>query len=597
MRMKKNTFKFNPKRYVEEMASILKKVRKEVRVKKSLFNNNDLQKILLQCPDKHKNLFRRSHLIAGYHYLVSKKLLKKNNTLVNALRMKPIRTQSGVTPVTVLTKPFPCPGKCIFCPNDVRMPKSYLSDEPGAQRAAMNKFDPYLQVYNRLLALKEIGHNVEKVELIVLGGTWSFYPEPYQIWFIKRCFDSMNDFPLRDRRKKISTKNIYKNAKQMYANQTYNSAIAKISKGKFFTKDEQASWIGLEKAHTKNESAFCRNVGLVLETRPDYINEKEVIKLRRFGATKIQIGVQSCNDNILNKNKRGHTQKETKHAINLLRLAGFKIHAHWMPNLYGASVTSDICDYKKLWTPPYSPDELKIYPTSIIANTELYTLYKNGHYKPYSYNDLLKLFVNILPMTPRYVRLTRIVRDIPSGDIMAGNKFTNFRQIGENEVLHLGKKLQDIRSREVKDLQVALKDLKLEIIKYKTSIGVEYFLSYRTKKDNVSFKAFAKEDKIAGFVRLSLPKKSESKKNFMFEIQNRAMIREVHIYGQAVGIGQKQKGKAQHLGLGTKLIILAEDLAKRMGYAGIAVISAIGTRKYYRKRGFKASGMYLLKNL
>ena len=594
MYMEKNTFEFNPKIYAKEMTSILKEVKKEVRIKKSLFNNNDLQKILLQYPDKDKNLFRRSHLIAGYHYLISKKLFKKSDEIIKVIRMKPIRTQSGVTPVTVLTKPFPCPGQCIFCPNDVRMPKSYLSDEPGAQRAAMNKFDPYLQVYNRLLAFKEIGHNVEKVELIVLGGTWSFYPEPYQIWFIKRCFDAMNDFPSYDHRKEITTGNIYKNAKPKQMAQTYNNAIAKIAGGKFFSKNEHATWEELERSHKKNETALCRNVGLVLETRPDYINEKEVIKLRRFGATKIQIGIQSCDDIILNKNKRGHTQKETQNAINLLRLAGFKIHAHWMPNLYGASVASDIKDYKKLWTPPYSPDELKIYPTSIIANTELYTLYKDGRYKPYSYDDLLNLFLHILPMTPRYVRLTRIVRDIPSNDIVAGNKFTNFRQIGENEVLNSGKKLQDIRSREVKQMNITLKNLLLEKIQYKTPVSTEYFISYKTKMYPNNKK---EGDKIVGFLRLSFPKKTESKNNFMPEIRNSAMIREVHVYGQVVGISQKQKNKTQHLRLLTKLIELAEKMVKKSGYKKLAVISAIGTREYYRKRGFEKSGMYLSKNL
>lgn len=585
-------YTFQPHLYKKPLIFILKNIQKNLE-KNEILPYNDFQKVLAKFPDKNKNLFRRSHLIAGYHYLVSKNLLKKNDILIKALQMKPVRTQSGVTPVTVLTKPFPCPGACIFCPNDTKMPKSYLADEPGAQRAAMNRFDPYLQTYNRLLTFQEIGHNVEKVELIVLGGTWSFYPEHYQIWFIKRCFDAMNDFPLHDHRKKITTENIFKNEKPKHSKQSYNNTITKIAQGKFFSKNERATWAELEKTHKKNETAFCRNVGLVLETRPDYINEKEVIKLRRFGATKIQIGIQSTNDSVLLKNKRGHTQKETMRAIELLRLAGFKIHGHWMPNLYGATVSSDIQDYKILWTPPYSPDELKIYPTSIITNTELYKFYKQGKYKPYTYHELLKVLTNSIASTPRYVRLTRIVRDIPSDDIVAGNKFTNFRQIAENEILKKGKKLQDIRSREVKNLRIALKDLKKEKIKYKTTVSTEYFLSYKTKTDP----AIRGASKIAGFLRLSIPKKFFSKNNFISEIRNCAMIREVHVYGQAVGIGQKQKGKAQHLGLGTKLIELASKIAKKSGYQQLAVISAVGTREYYRQRGFKDKGMYLTRFL
>lgn len=541
------------------MIFLLGLIQKEL--KKNKLNSDILQKILSQRPDKNHNLFRRSHLIAGYHYLVSKKLLKKNDALVNVFQMKPIRTQSGVTPVTVLTKPFPCPGTCIFCPNDVRMPKSYLAEEPGAQRALINKFDPYLQTYNRLLALKEIGHNVEKVELIILGGTWSCYPEAYQIWFVKRCFDAMNNFP--------------------------HPSYPPLTKGGKIGGVKISTWGELEKAQEKNEKAFSRNVGLVLETRPDFINEKEVIKLRRFGATKIQIGIQSTSNRLLELNKRGHDAKTTVHAIKLLRLAGFKIHGHWMPNLFGATVADDIKDYKNLWTPEFSPDELKIYPTSIIANTELNKLYRQSKYKPYSYNELLKVFTHILPATPRFVRLTRIIRDIPSQDIVAGNKFTNFRQIAEREIAKLGKKLQDIRSREVKNLQVALNDLKIEILKYPTDAGYEYFISYKTKKG----------DKIAGFLRLTILKKKISAQNFISEIQNCAMIREVHVYGSVVGIGKKSKGKAQHLGLGTKLMEKAFEIAKKSGYKKIAVISAIGTREYYRKRGFKHNGMYLFKNL
>lgn len=557
-----------------------------------LLTGEQLRKILVKYPYEKKYLFKRSHLIAAYRLLTAGGEIPKNDRLLHALKMKPIRTQSGVTPVTVLTKPFPCPGRCIFCPNDVRMPKSYIASEPGAQRAERNAFDPYLQTYNRLLAFYHLGHSVDKVELLILGGTWSSYPESYQIWFLKRCFDALNDFPHRDQRKYIRTKNIFANSSNTPSlkNATYNEIIMRIAQGdlkNIFPDEEKARWEELFEAQKMNERAYCRNVGLVLETRPDCITEEEVIKLRRFGCTKVQIGIQSVRDNILRLNKRGHTQKETTKAIALLRLAGFKIHAHWMPQLYGATVESDITDYQKLWQPPYSPDELKIYPTSIIQNTELYKLYKEGKYQPYTDEKLLHLLTTIIPQTPRYVRLSRIVRDIPSTEIVAGNKTPNLRQIAEAEIKKQGKKLQDIRGREIKDQCVSLEDLEEEIISYPTTVSTEYFLSFKTKKT----------DKIAAFLRLSLPHIQKSKNHFIEELRGCAHIREVHVYGEAVGIGRRESGRAQHLGLGTRLIHMAENISKREKYKKLAVISAIGTREYYKKRGFINGNLYLIKNL
>ncbi len=287
---------------------------------------NSLQTILKKYPKGGKGLYRHDDLVKAYRELVKKNEIKSSKKIEERIRMKPTRTQSGVATVTVLMRPFMCPGMCIFCPNEPNMPKSYIASEPGAQRALTYKFDPYLQTYNRIKALQDIGHNTEKIELIILGGTCSVYPEEYIIWFVKRCFDAMNSF-----------------------------------NGKTYEADngiEGITWEQLEQAQHINESTVCRNVGLVLETRPDYITKEEVIRFRRLGATKIQIGLQSLDDDILNLNLRGHTTKESKRAFELLRLAGFKIHAHWMPNLYGSNVKKDIKDFKKLWSKEYSPDEL-----------------------------------------------------------------------------------------------------------------------------------------------------------------------------------------------------------------------------------------------
>lgn len=516
------------------------------------WRENSLQTILKKFPKDGKGLYRHDELVSAYKELVKDGELKPSKTVEERIRMKPTRTQSGVATVAVLMKPFACPGQCIFCPNDIRMPKSYIANEPGAQRALKNEFDPFNQTYNRIKALQNIGHNTDKIELIILGGTCSFYPEEYQIWFVKRCFDAMNSF----------------------GTDSYNSNDDGIN---------DISWEKLLEAQKINETAVCRNVGLVLETRPDYITEEEVIRLRKLGATKIQIGIQSLDDEILELNRRGHSTKESKKAFELLRLAGFKIHVHWMPNLYGSNVKKDIKDYKRLWDKEYSPDELKIYPTSVIKDTLLETYYNEGKYTPYTHDDLLSLFTNILPNTPRYCRLTRVVRDIPSTEILVGNKSTNFRQIAEKEIAKQGKKIQDIRSREIKGENITWDDIQLETIKYNTTVSKEYFISYKTKKT----------DRICSFLRLSLPKKD----SYIDEIKGMAMIREVHVYGSLVNIGSDSSGESQHLGLGKKMIEIAEGISLKEGFNNIAVITAIGTKLYYEKRGFVKNPLYMTKKL
>jgi elongator complex protein 3 len=523
--------------------------------RKKKWDENSLQKILRNYPKEGKGLYRHDELVSTYNDLVKKGVIEEEKVIEDRIRLKPTRTQSGVAIVTVLMKPYPCPGECIFCPSVSNMPKSYIASEPGAQRALTHDFDPYEQTKYRIKALRDTGHNTDKIELIVLGGTCSTYPENYQIWFIKRCFDAMNSFDKEYELNDIS--------------------------------EDSITWNDLYKAQNFNETAQCRNVGLVLETRPDFITENEIVRMRKLGATKIQIGVQALDDKILELNKRGHGVKDTKEAFRLLRTAGFKIHAHIMPNLYGSNLKRDIKDYRKLWSKDYSPDELKIYPTSILPDTELFELYNKGDYKPYTENELLEYFTKTLPHTPRYVRLTRIIRDIPSDEIVAGNKATNFRQIAEQRIEELGLKIEDIRSREIKDEEISWDDIEEEILTYKTSISTEYFISYKTKVD----------DKICGFLRLSIPKKGVSKNNFIEELRDSSIIREVHVYGTSVNIGEDSEGQPQHLGLGKELIKRAEEISKENGFKRISVISAIGTRKYYEKRGFERGELYMNKAL
>jgi elongator complex protein 3 len=572
--------------------------------------NEQYVKLIKKYPRKSGRLFSKEDLVGYYRELAGTEgLIPYSDSFIEKIRMKPVRTQSGVAPITVLTKPFPCPGKCIFCPNDIRMPKSYLSDEPGAQRAERNYFDPYLQTYNRLQALHNIGHVVDKAEIIVLGGTWSYYPEKYQIWFIKECFRALNDFGVRDDR--LAVEKRYEEMQVELENQlkyglsndplqndeklhehkidgnlmdkSYNQAVSELyvapERVGGFDQYQQASWQDLSAEQLENESAAVRSVGLVIETRPDNISEAEVMRVRRLGCTKTQIGVQSLQDDVLEKNKRGHNVAATRRAFRLLRQAGFKIHAHWMANLYGSTVEKDIEDFKQLFSDPdFKPDELKVYPCSLIGSAELMQYYKKGLWKPYSHEELLEVVTSAIKSTPEYCRLTRIIRDIPSTDIVVGNKLTNFRQVAEDSMKAAGEEGQDIRSREIRAQKYVHTDLELKDIVYETSVSTEHFLQFIVKESN----------QIVAFLRLSLPKEQ----SFIAELANSAMIREVHVYGELVQLGDRTSARSQHKGLGTELIEYAKGLATEEKFEKISVISAIGTRGYYRKRGFSDGDLY-----
>ena len=559
------------------------------------------------------HMYGRDELIRGYRAFAGQDGLPPYDpATLQRMRLKPVRTSSGVTPVTVLTKPFPCPGECIFCPNDVRMPKSYLSDEPGAQRAEQNSFDPYLQTYSRLQAYYNNGHPVDKVEVIILGGTWSFYPETYQIWFVKRIFDALHDFGAGVSRvdeveaalwggsqlhPDHNTMNVLLQGADLA--QSYNQVVQTIyrdemrrsrevaddaSRGRERSLvDEYATWDELAEVHRTNETAECRCVGLVVETRPDHISEEEVLRIRRLGCTKVQIGFQSLNDEVLRLNRRGHTVAATRRAVRLLRQAGFKIHAHWMPNLYGSSPADDVADYARMFDDPdFRPDELKIYPCSLIESAELMRHYQAGTWRPYSHDELLGVLTECFLKTPEYCRLTRVVRDIPGTDIVDGNRMTNFRQVVENVLAARGQQSADIRAREVRHRRVDPDALQLDEQHYSTGASDEIFLQY-----------IDAERAIAGFLRLSLP----TAPPLTGELAGAAIIREVHVYGQSVEIGEAAGGNAQHAGLGTQLMERAAEIAAARGYARLAVISAIGTRGYYRKRGFTDGALYQARNL
>jgi elongator complex protein 3 len=482
----------------------------------------------------------KSTLIKIYRELTEAGEWQHDRKLMRRLRMKPVRTLSGVTTVTVLTKHYPCPGQCIFCPDDYRMPKSYLPDEPGAMRALHHEFDPYSQTVARIEALHAIGHPTDKIELLVLGGTWSSYQRDYQEWFLKRCFDAMNGF------------------------------------------DSDT----LVQAQKANETGERRNVGLVIETRPDHVDRREIARLRSYGVTKVQMGVQSLDDDILAMNKRGHSVQQSRDAVRMLRAAGFKIVLHWMPNLHGATLESDRVDFQRLWDDAdMQPDEIKIYPCQLLDDTVLHSHWERGEYKPYSTEELIELLVDIKPTIPRYCRVNRIVRDIPSTNVVEGNKRTSLRQDVKRELEDSGLRCECVRCREVRGKNVDASELALQDLVYQTGASQEHFISYVTTDDD-----------LAGYLRLSLPAKNSPPVG-LDDLEGAAIIREVHVYGQSLEVGQSIDGTAQHSGLGTSLMEQAEGQAREAGYERLAVISAIGTREYYRKLGYELGDNYMLKRL
>ena len=516
-----------------------------------------LRSILARYPKDGKGFYAKSDLVAGFRLLIAEGEIDPDPMLLDRIRMKPVRTSSGVAPVTVLTAPAGCPGQCIFCPDDWRMPKSYIFDEPGAQRAERDGFDPFKQTLGRIDAFESIGHDTSKVELLILGGTWSAYSQDYREWFVRRCFDAMN----------------------AYGDPDFVPSAS------------------LKEAQRRNVFSSHRNVGLVVETRPDWITPDEIRHLRLLGVTKVQIGVQSLDDEVLEMNKRGHSVAEVRHALGLLRTAGFKLHLHWMPNLYGATLDSDRVSFRSFFgDPAIRPDELKIYPCSLIAGTELYQRWLAGDYSPYSEQELVALLADIKPSVPPYTRINRLFRDIPAHHIEAGVKTSNLREVVQRELARRGERCGCIRCREVRRQQVREEALRLQVSTYTTDLTDEYFLQFVVAEDGETGPEVVKLERapIAGFLRLSLPKTPlAGSRAFLDEIQGNALIREVHVYGPALAIGNAEEGAAQHVGIGTRLLAEARRISRKAGFNRISVIAATGTQAYYAARGFEAGELFM----
>ncbi len=488
-------------------------------------------------------------LFRVYQKLLKQGKIKRNKNLELLLKKREIRTLSGVAPIAVLTKPYPCPGHCAYCPTEKGMPKSYLSNEPAVMRAIAYGFDPYRQVIGRIKTLEANGHPTDKLELIVIGGTWSVLPHSYQNWFIKRCFDGAN---------KKTSKN-------------------------------------LSAAQKKNETTAHRIIGITLETRPDKITPTEIKQMRELGATRVELGVQAVDDKILKKNLRGHDVTETIRATKLLKDAGFKICYHLMPNLPGSTPAKDLKMFREIFSnPDFQPDMIKIYPCVVTRGSKIYKWWKREKYKPYSEKQLVKLLIDIKKIIPPYVRVNRLIRDIPSPSIEAGNKISNLREVIAIEMARRGLACKCIRCREVGhyrnriSIPIDIRFLsrkRLIIRKYKASGGMEYFISFESSDKKILY----------AFVRLRIPNlKTEP---VLPELKDAALIRELHTYGHLVPIDKNSPGATQHLGLGKKLMAEAEKIARKLKIEKMAVISGIGVREYYKKLGYYLEGTYMVKPL
>ena len=538
---------------------------------------------------------------------------KLDERIINTLQLKPRRTASGVATITVITKPMPCSGGCAFCPNDVRMPKSYLTDEPACQRAERNYFDPYLQVASRLKALREMGHETDKVEIIVLGGSWTDYPAAYQLWFATELFRALNEedhaeaAEIRRGRYRAcgieseadalaaQTRNVQNlvNAGELGYNQAFRLLYeSPADDGEQNAWQKASAWQTasleeLKDAQVANEDAAHRMVGLVFETRPNAVTIDNLIMLRRMGATKVQIGVQTLNPAVMKANDRQIDANRIAEAFALLRLFGYKIHAHFMVNLAGSTPQLDREDYLKfISSKDYLPDEIKLYPCVLVEGTKLCKMHEKGEWSPYDEETLVETLGFDVMSTPPFMRISRMIRDISAHDIKAGNRKTNLRQLVEEHLREAPLANREIRMREISVSDVDLDALKLDEIVYDTAVSQEHFLQWVTP-----------EGRIAGFLRLSLPRPEVISAHDGIPIAvNEAMIREVHVYGRVARIGNSGSN-AQHTGLGKALVERACEIAAAHGRVRVKVISSVGTRNYYRKLKFEDDALYQTRRL
>ncbi|ODS42469.1 MAG: tRNA uridine(34) 5-carboxymethylaminomethyl modification radical SAM/GNAT enzyme Elp3 [Candidatus Altiarchaeales archaeon IMC4] len=491
-------------------------------------------------------------------------------SILNLLQKKPTRTVSGVAVVAAMTRPSKCPhGKCKYCPGgpDIEVPQSYTGKEPATRRAIRYEFNPYLQVTLRLAQLKKIGHPVDKAELIVMGGTLTAQCLDYQEWFVKECIRAMNEF-----------------------SENYG-VIEDVGEDEFIKKYKKlpVKFRYLEDVQQENENADVRCVGMTFEPRPDWARIEEINNMLGFGVTRIEMGVQNPDDEIYKKVERGHTVQDVISATQELKDSGLKVSYHMMPGIMGNNPELDIGAFKRIFEDPdFRPDMLKIYPLIVLKGTEYYDWWRAGKFEPITTDEAVDTIIEVKRIMPKWVRTMRIMRDIPSNLVEAGIKHSNLGELVYSEMEKRGVKCGCIRCREVgRFLQNGIepnpRDIGLARTDYEASGGKEIFLSFEDTK----------QDMLIGFLRLRIPNKP-----FRPEIVNAALVRELHVYGPMVEIGEKPRYEWQHRGYGKELLEEAERIAREeFGAKKILVTSGIGARNYYRKFAYERDGVYMGKKL
>ena len=488
-------------------------------------------------------------LIQAYKELVRDKKMEPSPMILKVIQKRKVRTLSGIANITVLTKDLGCPGECIFCPTEKGMPKSYLSNEPAMMRAVRNEFSAYKQVKTRLNGLVAQGHDITKIDIRTAGGTWGAVPIWYQERFLKGIFLALNEGP-----------------------------------GEFIDhSDDEIKAMDLQALIKQNETAESRCVGLWVETRPDWVDEEELIRLRSYGVTGIELGIQTTDDKVNEFNKRGHGLAESLRATKMCRDIGLKICHHLMPNLPTATLESDLKSGRDLFElEGLRPDYLKVYPTMVTPYSDLEKMLEKDPsiHTPYTDDELIEIIAEIKKHVPRYCRIIRVIRDIPAESIIIGSKKSNLRQ----EMQRKGVFCECVRCREIQDHKIT--NFELRITEYMANEGREFFISIDEPE----------LDKLIGLCRLRFP--SDPEHALFEELKGAAIVRELHVYGQQESLkGGSVPSKSQHQGFGRMLMNKAEEEAKAKGFKKIAVISAIGTREYYKKLGYKLEGTYMVKGL
>ncbi len=543
-------------------------------------SKEELEKAKRQaCRDFKLEEFMSNSLILKYATPSEKKILG------DVLVKKPTRTISGVAIVAVMCQPQDCPhGRCLYCPESDNAPPSYTGEEPAALRARMYKFHPYDQVYNRLRQLNSIGHALDKVELIIMGGTFPAHVLCYQEWFVAKCLEAMVDFGLKESQinlKHEHVNEIPENHDNSSPNSILNSPITHYGSEKY---------VLLEDAQKANESSKIRCVGITFETRPDYCKVEDVNRMLNMGVTRVELGVQTIYNYIYQRIKRGHSVKDVIESNRVLRDSGIKVAMHLMPGLF-SDFERDMRIFNRLFTDSsFKPDMLKIYPCLITKGSEMHAMWERGDYEPYTTEEAVDLIVEIKKMLPKWVRTMRIQRDIPSPLIEAGVQKSNLGELVYNRLEEEGVQCQCIRCREVghqasRGIKADLNQIQLMEETYSSVGGEEIFLS---QEDPIS-------DVLAGFLRLRIPSNNAHRP----EIDDKAaLVREIHVYGSLVPIGEKKSVVGQHVGYGEELLARAEEIAiEKYNREKMVIISGIGTRNYYRKFGYEREGPYMAKKL